>query len=227
MKNVTLTLATFFAVTFSLNAQAWHNASGFTEGAKIALHRVWGESMGYATKEETAAAAELIYKNGTYVNKRVANSGVSVNGTIKKLPAGTYSVTYLGSTDATLLGGLDGHTAKLYLKADCGNLDWVFVEPTPEPAKPVIYREKVTVYDTIYQPLVVKPMTVRLQLCTASYIHGCHQQTFFHGVKEVIVETLPYEGEYVDGKKFVTEIPKFIPSCEGIKITDYFWMTAN
>ncbi len=106
--------------------------------------------------------------------------------------------------------------------------------PPPPPiivSEPV--KQTVTVYDTVHVPLVVKPMTVRLQLCTASYIQemgkcsGSHQQTFFHGVQEFTLATLPYDGEYINGKKFVTQVPKSIPYCNGIKITDYFWTTAN
>jgi hypothetical protein len=107
----------------------------------------------------------------------------------------------------------------------CGNLLKKAIKPAA-PA-PIIHREKVTVYDTIHQPLVVKPMTVRLQLCTASYINGCHQQTFFHGTQEFTLETLPYDGEYVYGKKFVKEIPKTIPSNGGLVYTDYFWVTSH
>jgi hypothetical protein len=132
-------------------------------------------------------------------------------------------------TDATLLGGPDGYTAKLFLKQDCGNLDWTFVPPTPEPPAPIIHREKVTVYDTIHQPLVVKPMTIKLQLCTASYIHGWLTQTFYHGVYEFTLDHLPYPGEFVQGREFILDVPQHIavPCGAGVTYSDYFWVTAH
>jgi len=226
MKNITLTLiACFFSLT--LTAQPWRNSQGFTPGAKIALHHVWGADMGYSL-EQTAVIADSIFRHGTYINKRTMNSGVSSDGTINPLTTRVFSVTYLGTTDATLLGGPDGYTAKLFLKQDCGNLDWVFVAPAPAPAPvPVITRQKVTVLDTVHVPIVVKPMVVRLQLCTASYIHGHFQQVFYHDVKEFTLATLPYDGEYIGGKQFVKQIPQTISSPGGITYSDYFWVTAH
>jgi hypothetical protein len=184
--------------------------------------------MGYSL-ERTAYIADSIFRHGTYINKRTMNSGVSSDGTINPLTARVFSVTYLGTTDATLLGGPDGYTAKLFLKQDCGNLDWTFVPPTPEPPAPIIHREKVTVYDTIHQPLVVKPMTIKLQLCTASYIHGWLTQTFYHGVYEFTLDHLPYPGEFVQGREFILDVPQHIavPCGAGVTYSDYFWVTAH
>lgn len=133
MKNIIISIVAFFffSVNF-LNAQAWAKNGSFTEGAKIALHRVWGESMGFASPEETAKEAMKIYNSGKFENKLVRNSGVKADGTITRLPNGTYQVVYLGSTDATLLGGREGETANLYLKKDCINLDWIIVRPQPK-----------------------------------------------------------------------------------------------
>lgn len=59
MRNIIISIATFFffSVNF-LTAQAWAKDGSFTKGAKIALHRVWGESMGFASPEETAKEAK-------------------------------------------------------------------------------------------------------------------------------------------------------------------------
>ncbi len=131
MKKITATIATFvfFFFATTTQAQAWRNAQGFTSGAKTALHRVWGTDMGYYDETETARIADSIYRNGNYVNIKVTNSGVNASGAIKILSPVTIQGTYLGSTDATFLGGPQGYTANLYLKINCGNLGWVFIPP--------------------------------------------------------------------------------------------------
>lgn len=150
MKKV-ITFATIFFFFFTnVSGQPWFKNGKFTEDAKRELHRVFGKSMGF-TPEETIEYVDSIRINGKYENKKVRNSGVSASG-IKLLDVGTYQVIRLGSTDATLLeADKVGHTATLYLKRDCANLDWTLTAPTPvtvappaptPPPAPVVKKEE-------------------------------------------------------------------------------------
>lgn len=121
----------FSSTSTSIQAQAWANNGEFTPGAKIALHRIWGESMGYSSPEESAVEAKKIYdkairENG-FVTRNFYNSGVDkLNGTIKFLKKGYYQACYLGNIDATFLNGPAGYTVDIYLKKDCMNVEWEF-----------------------------------------------------------------------------------------------------
>lgn len=147
MKNIIISIVAFFffSVNF-LNAQAWAKNGSFTQGAKIALHRVWGESMGFESPEETAKEAMKIYNSGKFENRFVMNSGVTSEGKIKRIGTGTFQVVYLGSTDGELFGHPKGVTVNLYLKKDCFNLDWVALKPQPKKEE-----EKVIIEDN-YRP---------------------------------------------------------------------------
>lgn len=147
---ISFTVIFFFSFNF-LNSQPWTKNGSFTEGAKVALHRVWGQSMGFASANETAKEALVIYKSGKFINLFVMNSGVTVKGEITRLGTGTFSVVYLGSTDGELFGHPKGVTVNLYLKKDCLNLSWVVIKPQPKKDEQVQVKETVKiVQETIY-----------------------------------------------------------------------------
>jgi hypothetical protein len=132
-----------FGILFSLTsiqAQAWAKDGEFTPGAKIALHRIWGEAMGYSSPEETAKEAKKIYdkavRENNFVTKKFHNSGVKSDGNINFLKAGFYQGCYLGNIDATFLNGPVWYTVDIYLKKDCMNVDWeFFIAPKEEEKK--------------------------------------------------------------------------------------------
>ena len=131
MRNILfIAFGIFFFSSNLIQAQAWAKEGDFTPGAKIALHRIWGEAMGFSSPEETSREAKKIYdkavrENG-FVTKKFNNSGVKPDGTINFLKPGFYQGCYLGNVDATFLNGPAGYTVDIYLKKDCMNVDWEF-----------------------------------------------------------------------------------------------------
>lgn len=119
-KILSIAITLFFFAT-QVSAQAWADSTGFTAGAKIALHEIWGEAMGYSGKNETAKKAQVKYNNGNFVTITVLNTGVDANGKIKLLTQKTIQGVYLGNVDATPFGH-PGCTVDLYLKKDCQNI---------------------------------------------------------------------------------------------------------
>ncbi|MCX6747598.1 MAG: hypothetical protein NTW98_01455 [Candidatus Nomurabacteria bacterium] len=116
-KILSIAITLFFFAT-QVSAQAWADSTGFTAGAKIALHEIWGDAMAYSGKNETAIKAQAKYDNGNFVTITVLNTGVDAKGKIKLLTQKTIQGVYLGNVDATPFGH-PGCTVDLYLKKDC------------------------------------------------------------------------------------------------------------
>ncbi|MFA7285651.1 MAG: hypothetical protein WC011_02280 [Candidatus Paceibacterota bacterium] len=175
MRNIiSFTVIFFFSFNF-LNAQAWAKNGTLTEGAKIALYRVWGQSMGFSSPEETAREAKKIYDSGKFENKFVMNSGVTPKGEIVRLGTGTFSVVYLGSTDGEIFGHPKGVTVNLYLKKDCMNLDWVVIKPQPKTEEVPVKENVKIVQETIYvqpSPAPVQQVVQQEQACTCWRVYA-------------------------------------------------------
>ncbi len=175
MRNIFIAFVLFFFSSSLIQAQAWFKNGTFSPGAVQAFHKVWGEPMGY-TPQETMEELIKIYKNGQFENKYVYNSGIKPDGTINFLKQGTYQVTYLGSTDATLIDeNQPGWTIELYLKKDCYNLCWVFLPPAKEEKKEHSYVPEPKKNSYIFEPKQsanADERLVRVQRIDSQYING-------------------------------------------------------
>jgi len=219
MRNIIISTAVFFFFSFNfLNAQAWAKNGNFTEGAKIALHKVWGESMGFASPEETAKEALRIYQSGKFENKFVRNSGVKADGSVTRLPNGTYQVVYLGSTDATLLGGRAGETLNLYLKKDCLNLGWIVVKPQPQQKE-----EKVIIEDNY------RPSPPQRRVCNAPQpqatpiLWALMAQTYSYGASGQMVHSTVVDTNI--GRRTVSVLMPPVPPSTPSQ--DFFWVAVE
>ncbi len=219
MKNIVVFFTVIFSFYFSsLTAQAWAKDGSFTKGAKIALHRVWGESMGFSSPEETAKEALKIYQSGKFENKLVRNSGVKADGTITRLPNGTYQVVYLGSTDATLLGGRSGETMNLYLKKDCLNLGWIVVKQQPE-------KEAIIIDD--YKPAPTPAPSRRIcnapQPTATPVLWALMAQTYSYGASGQMVHSTVVDTNI--GRRTVSVLMPPVPPSTPSQ--DFFWVAVE